>query len=201
MKTKNDRVLPAAVLAAPSRTRPCLPAFCPWLLAILLGVGFGCGRGSTYNTPDGEVKVDKSKDQITVKTKDGEVKVNQKGDEATYEAKTKDGTVKFSTATSGVALPDNFPKDIPIYKGAKVQMASSQPKVSMVQLLVDAAAPDAAKYYQDELKAQGWEIESTTNMGDSSMVVAKKENRSCSVMAMKQDNGSLVQIAVEFKGS
>ena len=146
-------------------------------LALVAAVAFGCGKKS-YKTKDGEVTVDKKNGQVT------------------FERKSKDGNVKVSANESGVALPDDFPKDLPIYKGAVVKVASTQGKTMMVHLNVSASVAEVLKYYQDQLKEQGWEIESTMNMGEGSMIAAKKADRKCSAMVFKQDSGSIVQLTV-----
>jgi hypothetical protein len=151
-------------------------------LALLAAVAFGCGKSSTYKTRDGEVIVDKKAGQVT------------------FEGKTKEGNVKVTAADSGVALPDNFPKDVPIYKGAVVKIASTQDKTMMVHMEVAASVADALKYYQDELKGQGWEIQSTMNMGEGSMIAAKKAERQCTAMVLKDNKGTMVQLTVTQEG-
>ena len=60
--------------------------------------------------------------------------------------------------------------------------------------------PSAARFYNDELKGQGWAIESTMSAGEVSMVSAKKGNRQCSVTAAKESDGTLVQLAISQEG-
>jgi hypothetical protein len=147
-------------------------------LALVAAVACGCGKKSTYQTKDGEVTVDKKNGQVT------------------FEGKTKDGNVKVSANEAGVPLPDNFPKDVPIYKGAVVKVASTQGKMMLVHLTVSAPMAEVFKFYQDQLKEQGWEIETTMSLGEGNMLAAKKADRKCSAMVMKQDNGSMVQLTV-----
>jgi hypothetical protein len=153
------------------------------ILAVLAAIACGCGKSSTYKTRDGELKVDQQKDQFT------------------YEAKTKDGVVKIAGSERGVPLPDNFPKDVPIYKGAVVQLASTQDKMMMVHLTLSAPVAEALQFYQDQLKEQGWEIKSTMNMGEGSMVIAKKGERECSAVIAKEDKGTRIQLTVSQQGS
>ncbi|MFA6563693.1 MAG: hypothetical protein WCV00_17445 [Verrucomicrobiia bacterium] len=147
-------------------------------LIALLALSFGCGKSSTYETKDGKVKID------------------EKNGQATYEVTTKEGKLKMATGDKSVALPDNFPKDVPIYKGAVVKMAASQGAQLIVHLHVAASFTDAGKFYQEQLKSRGWEIGTTMNMGDTSMVTASKAGRQCAVVAAKQDDGAVVQISV-----
>src|SRR2546421_10077709 len=86
------------------------------LVAILAAVTSGCGKKTTYSTKDGDVTVDR------------------KGGEVTVESKTKDGTAKFTASDKGVALPDKFPADVPIYKGAVVKVSSTQGKAMMCHM-------------------------------------------------------------------
>jgi hypothetical protein len=147
-------------------------------LAVVAGIAAGCGKSSTYKTKDGEVTVNKASGQVS------------------FEGKTKDGNVSVTAAKGGVALPDGFPKDVPIYKGAVVQIASTQGKTMMVHLNVAAPVADALKFYQDQFKDQGWEIASTMNMGDGSMLTAKKDHRQCAAVVIKQDKGTMIQLSV-----
>jgi hypothetical protein len=153
------------------------------LLTLVAALAFGCGKKTTYSTKDGEVKVDKQGGQVTI------------------ESKTKDGKATITANNSGVALPDKFPTDVPIYKGAVVKLSSTQDKAMMVHMEVPASATDALKFYQDQLKDQGWEIESTANMGGGSMLSAKKAGRQCTTLVLKQDKGTIVRLTVTEKGS
>ena len=153
------------------------------MLALVAAFAFGCGKKTTYTTKEGEVTVDKQGGQVTI------------------ESKTKDGKATFTANDSGVALPDKFPKDVPLYKGAVVKLSSTQGKAMMVHMEVPASAADALKFYQDQLKEQGWEIETTMNMGEGSMLSAKKADRQCTAMVLKQDKGTVVQLTVTEKGS
>ncbi len=148
------------------------------MLALLAAIAFGCGKKSTYSTKDGEVTVD------------------QKGGKVTIESRSKDGNATFTANDGGVALPDKFPKDLPIYKGAVVKLASTQGNAMVVHMNVKAPVTDVLKFYQDQLKDQGWEIQSTMNMGEGSMISAKKANRQCTALVVKQDKETVVQLSV-----
>lgn len=148
-------------------------------LAILAGLAAGCGKS-----------------EKTYKTGEGQVTVKENGDQIAYEGTTKEGKFKMSVGEKGVALPDDFPKDVPIMKGATVKAAMTQGPQTIVHLHVANSIADAAKFYQDELKLNGWTIENSMNMGDTSMVTAKKGNRQCNAVATKEGEGALVQLAV-----
>ena len=154
-------------------------------LTVLVAFSFGCDRS-----------------EKTYKTAEGEVKVKQKSGEVTYEASGKDKEkLTVAAGNKGIALPADFPKDVPILNGGTVKVAMTQGKKMVVHLYVAAPVADAAKFYDDELKGRGWVIESTMNAGDVSMVSAKKGNRRCSVTAAKESDGTLVQLALSQEGS
>jgi hypothetical protein len=152
-------------------------------LAVSAAILAGCGKSSTY------------------KTKDGELTVNKKDGQVNFEGTSKDGKVSVSVNQGGVALPEGFPKDVPIYKGGVVQVASTQDKMMMVHLSLTASVEEALKYYQEQLKEQGWEIKSTMNMGEGSMLQAKKGERQCSAVIMKDSKGTMVQLTLTQEGS
>lgn len=140
------------------------------------------------------------KRERTYRTAGGDVRVTEDGNEVTYEATTKEGAFKMAAGDKGIAVPDSFPKDVPILSGATVKVAMTQGAQMVVHLHAARAVADVAKFYQDELKGQGWEIETSMNMGDTSMLSAKKDKRQCSVVVAKEGNGALVQLAVSQEG-
>ena len=154
-------------------------------LAVLVAFSFGCGKSEkTYKTPDGEVKV------------------KQKSGEVTYEATGKDGEkLTVATGDKGVALPPDFPRDVPILKGATVKVAMTQGRQMIVHLYASTPVADAAKFYDDALKGQGWVIESSMSAGDMSIISARKGNRQCGVTAATENDGTLVQLAISQEAS
>lgn len=76
-------------------------------------------------------------------------------------------------------LPDAFPKDFPLYRGAKVagSMSGSQTGEGSGFWVTLATADDVDKvvaYYNDALKTSGWEVTSTFNAGGVSTIGVKK---------------------------
>lgn len=155
-----------------------------FLIAVLGGllvVASGCKEKRTYKTEDGQVEITQSKS----------------GDDFRMEIKGQDGK---STMTMGatVGIPDSFPKDVPILAGAKPFMNATQDKAEVLQLKIQQPVAAVAKEYQEKLKAEGWEIESTMNMGDMSVIHANKGKRNCSVVINKgsDDTESTIQLVV-----
>lgn len=136
------------------------------------------------------------KDEKTISTPQGDVKITQKGSGANVEMSSKEGKLNISSNEKGVELPANFPKDVSIIKGGVVTVAMTSGDNLSVQVRTPAPVAEVAKYYEDNLKTQGWQIDATMNMGESIMVSAKKGKRQCVVTTSKDGNGSVVQLMV-----
>ena len=141
------------------------------------------------------------KEERTVPTPGGDVRVTQKAGSTTVEMSAKGEKMKITASDKGVALPDKFPADVPIMPGAIVKMAMSAGDALSVTFSVAASQADALKYYQENLKAKGWEIEATMNMGESAMVSAKKGKRQCVMNVAKEGSGSVVQLVAPLEKS
>lgn len=71
-----------------------------------------------------------------------------------------------------------------------------------VHLTAPASVADAAKYYQDSLKTQGWKVESPQTAGPTTILSATKDKRECALMILNNTNGSgsVIQIMLQPKG-
>ncbi len=165
-----------------SNRRPGYAILCSAIALALLG---GCGK----------------KEQ-SVATPDGKVTVTQQGGGTTVEMRSDKGDkMKVTASDKGVALPANFPADVPIMPGATVKMAMTSGDALSVTFSVAASQADALKYYEDNLKAKGWEIAATMNMGESAMLSAKKGKRECVMNVGKEGSGSMVQLVAPLEKS
>jgi hypothetical protein len=100
-----------------------------------------------------------------------------------------------------VDLPADFPKDVPVIKGATVKVAMSQGNRMVVHLYTSSSVPEAAKFYNEALKGQGWQIESSTIASDMSTLWARKGRSLCGVTVSKEGRGTLVRLAVSEAAS
>lgn len=152
-------------------------------LTILLAAAIGCKESQTVETPDGKVQVSES------------------GGTTKMEVQGKDGKATIAMSDTKVAIPDTFPKDVPILKGAVPKLTMSQGKSEILHLMLPQGVAEVTKEYQEKLKAEGWTIESSMNTGDGSMIQAKKDDRICMVIVGKNEDGggSGVQLTVAGK--
>jgi len=159
--------------------------FLPALMGAALVLS-GCGKAgdaasekliekSLQHSGAKNAKVDLSKGKMTVKTAEGEMELSS-GESA--------------------SLPADFPKDVFVIKGAKIQMAMKTPQGVTIQMKVDKEKGQIAESYGAEMKAQGWAQESSVDMGDMSSRTYKKEKRQVAVIMTKSGDASDVMLTL-----
>jgi len=121
-----------------------------------------------------------------------ETKVDVSGETVTFRGD--DGTVVVTG--KGAELPDDFPSDVPVYRGVQIMHSASSAEghfsVSMTTL---APRTGVADYYKMVMPEEGWESQSTMNMPNATMLAYKKGNRAVSVMIAESDEGTVVTIS------
>lgn len=147
---------------------------------VVASVTCGCSKGTTVVTDDAIV---------TMEQRDGKAVMTSRG---------ADGTVTtFSEA--GVALPDAFSKDIPLYPGATpVSHATGKDGQSVLFLTADGAAKVTA-FYQENLKMQGWKTEAEATTDTHAMLTNTKDNRTLTVVAAQGDGGTHLILTLDTK--
>ncbi len=152
------------------------------LIALALSAAMisGCGKSDKpASSAQGEVKI--------ATTSQGVVATDGKGTKVT------------ASASGNAALPENFPKDVPIITGAKIGVATALPDATSVILGTPASPEEAAKFYAENLKAQGWKVESPQNVAGRTLLQAKKDKREFTAGILKAEGGSTIQIMVTGK--
>ncbi len=111
-------------------------------------------------------------------------------DEARVAVNTKDAKITVAGGEASVALPDTFPKDVPIIPGGSVKAAMKIGETTTVQLTTNASPQEVAKYYQENLTSQGWKIGNTMATGKVTMLTAAKDQRQVSLQIGDNDGKS-----------
>ncbi len=111
-------------------------------------------------------------------------------DEARVAVNTKDAKITVAGGEASVALPDTFPKDVPIIPGGSVKAAMKMSEITTVQLTTSASPQEVAKYYQENLASQGWKIGNTMAAGKVTMLTAEKDKRQVSLQIGDNDGKS-----------
>lgn len=142
-----------------------LVGICAALLAI---AGAACKRSSTYSTKDGSMTVEQKGKDVSSMTFTG-----------------KDGQKVVMDVGNG-KLPADYPKDVPVYDGAKVILSQSASEKNTHNLVLESNDPPEkiAEFYKKGLETNGWKIESTMNMGEMSMFTASKDKRQAVVQVV-----------------
>jgi hypothetical protein len=123
-------------------------------------------------------KVDLSKGTMTIKTKDGETAV---------------------VSGDGVSVPADFPKDVYVIKGAKIQMSMKTSDGYVLSMQTEQSVANLAATYETELKAQGWAQEASFDMGETRSLSYKKDGRQVAIVMSKADEATTVMITVADK--
>jgi len=98
-------------------------------------------------------------------------------------------------------IPADFPKDFPIYPGAKVEgnISGAENKAGKGFWLILSTTDDAAKvaaFYEANLSKSGWEIGSTMNIGSSATWEVTKGDTTGSVIVGSDDNAKGTSIVI-----
>lgn len=153
------------------------------LLTSCLSIPIGDGNkiklgkgGATFVDEEGdEYKVDVGDDEISIRdgksgesitqiTEDGikfqsedgedqEITFTQDGDNIKIEGAGQDETVNFEMGEN-VALPNRFPKDVPLTQDANITMVSENNKEVWVQYMTKQSAEKINKLYEDYFKSK-----------------------------------------------
>jgi hypothetical protein len=153
------------------------------IAAIVACVACGCGKPSmTFKGPD-----------------DATVTIDQGGDKVEIKGRGADGSVTSSSAGS-VKVPEDFPKDIPVYPGATPIIHQSVKNGRTMQLKTSDAADKVTAFYKEKLKAEGWkqvsESSSKSSRESITLLYDTKDNHTLSVVICHGDDGTSLTLSV-----
>lgn len=157
----------------------------------------GCGRAKKSMSEKISEKIAEKAIAMNIRDSQGkDAKVDISDGKMTI--KTKDGETSFASG-EGASIPADFPKDVYVVKGAKIQMAMKTPDGFALSMKVDQAAAKLAATFESEMKAQGWTQEGSFDMGETRSLAYKKGERQAAVVMTKSDAATDVMITVAEK--
>lgn len=137
----------------------------------------------------------------TVETGDGTITAEQDGEQVRIEGKTEEGRGYEGRFGEDVELPDDFPADVPIYPGARVQGTMLAEGNRMVTLATSDAAAKVAAFYEERLGASGWEAAARMDMGGSRMLSFQKGERTATVQLFEEaESGTRIMLMTGDRG-
>ncbi|MCC6143999.1 MAG: hypothetical protein IT368_09350 [Candidatus Hydrogenedentes bacterium] len=164
-----------------------------WAVAALVLTGCGGDKTDPLATDWAEGAIEA---QVAAGDQDVDVEMNTKDDSFSMKVTGEEGGMSI-TAGEGTKLPENMPKDVPVYPGIQVQMATSvsEKEGIMVQGLSTDAIEKVTAFYKKETADKGWAEAMSMNMAEGQqMLNYTKEGRILNVMLIKQDDGTQISV-------
>lgn len=154
---------------------------------------------ASSNGEEVDVEIDRESGNGSIKTKDGDASSDGENDSGRFELSGKDGTVRVATGKEA-ALPDDFPKDVPLFPGFKPDMVQSLPGGTIsVAGAVPVSIPSVKSFYDQAAKREGWtETESIAQEHVASLSYTKEE-RVLQVTAIPDISGTMVSLTTGAK--
>ena len=152
-----------------------------------------------------KVKIEEGKAEITIKGKDkrgeGRFNMDQSKSEMTFTQQDESGKVTEKVIV-GAKIPEDFRKDIPIYKNSKATMSSSNKDTQTLMLTTEDAYEKVSNFYKEDLKKNDWEIKDTQTISTGQMDMTNFECEKegvkliAHIMTVDQDGKKVTQIAL-----
>lgn len=145
------------------------------------------------------IDVDISSGNVTIRGTDenGEaVNINVDGETATVTSE--DGGVTFATGEAA-KIPDDFPKDIPLYDGAQLVTVHQDTGAGTIALIATSSDPAAkvAQFYKEKAQANGWTQESAFDQGDAMhMLTYKKDSQQLDIFISGEGDATQIQLSL-----
>jgi len=158
-----------------------------------------CSREKTIETPQGKVTVKEKEGKFEVKNEKEDVTVVGDENQGQVKIKTKDGESIISYNKN--RLPDNFPKDIPVYSPAQVQMTQvmENGKNVMASLSTEDDPGKIIQFYKKAFSQAGWEVKAEMNMGSTSLLQGEKGEKELNVTVNRDQEKTVIALVLNKK--
>jgi hypothetical protein len=154
------------------------------VLAVLVMVATACGKKASETASEKMIE-----STMRAKGQDAEVTVNS----GTMQVKTKEGDLSFG---EGTKLPDQWPDDVPVYKGLKLLSATKTKESFSIQGTTADSQGKVAAFYKEQVAKGGWTEETVTTQAQMAMMMYSKDKRSLAVIISAQDSETSVSITI-----
>jgi hypothetical protein len=175
------------------------------VLHILLVIILACFALSTCSS---EKSIATPQGKVTIKEKEGKIEVKDEKEDVTVVGDETQGQVKIKTrdGESTISynknrLPDNFPKDIPVYSPAQVQMTQvmENGKNVMASLNTDDDPGKIIQFYKKAFSQAGWAVKGEMNMGNTSLLQGEKGEKELNVTVNRDQEKTVIALVLSAK--
>lgn len=150
----------------------------------------GCGRKSQEKISESVIK------KAIEKQSGGKAKVDLS--EGSISIQTEEGSFQMSSGESA-KIPDNFPSDVYVFEGAKIEAVMQSTEGSTLSLSTQDTISKVTGKYRSEMTNKGWKQESTINMGDQQMLLFTKDERASTVIVTSDGEKTMIAMTVANK--
>jgi hypothetical protein len=132
--------------------------------------------------------------------------VGPHGEQVEYDSKGKSVTVKAADGSvyvggEGVKLPDDFPKDVPVYPGAKIASSVSAARTDTAGHMVTFQTSDSpekvAAFYKSKFSTWQVKMEMSSGGGKVLLLQSPDEKRSITVVANPANGVTTVTLTAQ----
>ena len=94
----------------------------------------------------------------------------------------------IGTAFGAIDIPEKL-KDIPLYKGSKVQQAMDMDTSAMLSATVNAKSDAVADFYKSTMKGQGWKIAFQAEQDKMKIIHFQKDKQFFQLTVQNENEG------------
>jgi hypothetical protein len=94
----------------------------------------------------------------------------------------------IGSALGAIDIPEKF-KDIPLYKGSKVQHAMDMDTNAMLTATVDAKSDAIVDFYKNTMKAKGWKVAFQAEQENVKMIHFQKDKQIFQITIQNEKEG------------
>jgi hypothetical protein len=145
----------------------------------------------------GEKLAEKAAEKAIEAQSGGKAEVDLSGGKLTIKSTEpgKEGTFEISGGADA-KIPDDFPKDVPVYPQAKVSSAMKANEGQMVTLDTEDKGDAVFAFYQKKMAAEGWKLVQELKMPPSYNLHFEKADRTANILVGDKDAGSTIALTL-----
>ncbi|MDD5437730.1 MAG: hypothetical protein PHC70_01130 [Patescibacteria group bacterium] len=160
------------------------------VLALLSLYGLGCNPFQKAQETISNKIGENVAEGLLGKATGGKVDIKDGGNTVTYKDNENGGTTSFG---EDIKLPDDFPKSVPIYPGAKIGGVTVSRQGNPSAWVVFSSADEVKKvtdWYEQQTKDKGWKQDSSMTIDKAEIRTYVKDNEKIGISVSPSDDES-----------